>query len=178
MAQHGKLIDYPEVLALMDVPQDPQWHPEGDVWTHTCLVCDAAAHIAGRQQLNTENRQVLLLAALCHDLGKPQTTKMSRGRWRSRGHCQAGVVISRQFLQKIACSITIQTVIEPLVNEHLSYVQAGTAKAVKRLIKRLHPASIEQLLWLVEADCSGRPPLPKGLPDSAIKLREIAHVID
>ena len=50
---------YPELEALVGVQQDPEWHPEGDVWTHTLHVCDAAAVVADREQLAGRDRIVV-----------------------------------------------------------------------------------------------------------------------
>jgi len=63
---------------MIDVPQDPEWHPEGNVWRHTLLVCDAAAGIAGKEQLLQTDVIVLLLSSLCHDVGKPVTADPER----------------------------------------------------------------------------------------------------
>src|SRR6185369_2806977 len=66
LRETGWIELYPELSALIGCPQDPLWHPEGDVYIHTLYVCDAAAAIADREQLVGEGRAVLLLAALCH----------------------------------------------------------------------------------------------------------------
>jgi tRNA nucleotidyltransferase (CCA-adding enzyme) len=65
----------------------------------------------------------------------------------------------------------------PLVENHLAHSNIGrhpTPRAVRRLALRLAPANIEQLLHLMEADHSGRPPLPPGVPEGAARIRELA----
>ncbi len=175
----GRIDDYPELKALIGVPQNPAWHPEGDVWTHTKLVCDAAAEIADREGLEGEDRAGLVLAALCHDLGKPATTRMLDGNWVSRGHCEAGAPLARSFLERIGSGGWLIEVIEPLVREHLVHIGGNLSpRMVRRLSNRLGQASIRQLLLLIEADIGGRPPLPKGLPGSAARIGEAAEVIE
>lgn len=162
-----QLRHYPELLAMIDVPQDSEWHPEGDVWVHTMLVCDAAAEIAVREQLDEHDRIVLMLAALCHDLGKPATTEFKDGRWRAHGHPEVGVPISRTFLDRIGCPAEIAAKVLPLVAEHLVHANPRlTAKALRRFLRRLLPASIPDLRRLIEADMRGRPPLPGDLPEA------------
>ena len=174
--QSGWLEHFPELAALRGVPQDPEWHPEGDTWVHTLSVCDAAAAVADRENLSEDQRVVLLLAALCHDLGKATTTEFLDGRWRAHGHCDAGVPLAQQFLARIGCPLAIIETVLPQVQEHLVHTQRDISpRLVRRLALRLAPATIEQLLHLVEADMSGRPPLPGGLPASARQLAEIAH---
>ena len=125
---------YPELVALVGVPQDPVWHPEGDVWVHTLHVCDAAAHIADRENLNDDERVILMFAALCHDLGKPATTEMVDGRWRSPVHAAVGVPLTDSFLTRIGCPRHFIEVVQPLVAEHLVHVQAdATPRTVRRL---------------------------------------------
>ena len=170
---------YPELVALVGVPQDPVWHPEGDVWVHTLHVCDAAAHIADRENLNDDERVILMFAALCHDLGKPATTEMVDGRWRSPVHVAVGVPLTDSFLTRIGCPRHFIEVVQPLVAEHLVHVQAdATPRTVRRLSVRLGKASIIQLMRLVEADLGGRPPLPTELPESLIRLMHIAESTD
>lgn len=175
----GWLELYPELAALPGVPQDPEWHPEGDVWIHTGLVCDAAAEIAERDGLDAVERTVLLLAALCHDLGKATTTEFIDGHWRSRGHCEVGVPLSRSFLESIGCPESIIEVVEPLVAEHLVHArQECSPRTVRRLANRLGKATIEQLARLIEADMNGRPPLPGGLPLAVIEIQRQAHELE
>ena len=170
---------YPELSALPGVPQDPEWHPEGDVWTHTLLVCDAAAEIATREDLDDFERTVLLFAALCHDLGKATTTEFIDGHWRARGHCEAGVPLSRSFLESIGCPEAVVEVIEPLVAEHLVHARHDTTpRTVRRLANRLGRATVEQLARLIEADMNGRPPLPGGLPEAVIEIQRQARELD
>lgn len=176
LAATGWLEHYPELTALPGVPQDPGWHPEGDVWIHTLHVCDAAARIADRDALDAQERTILLLAALCHDLGKPATTEFLEGHWRARGHCEAGVPLSRAFLERIGCPESIIEVIEPLVAEHLVHAQHEmNPRVVRRLAERLGKATIAQLVRLIEADMNGRPPLPGGLPLEVRTMVELAH---
>jgi tRNA nucleotidyltransferase (CCA-adding enzyme) len=170
LAETGWLSLYPELAALVGCPQDPTWHPEGDVWTHTLLVCDAAAALAAERGLADGARAVLLFAALCHDLGKPATTERSAdGRIRSLGHDQAGVEPATQLLGRFGCPQAIVTQVAPLVREHMAHHSGQPSpRAVRRLAVRLHPATV--VLWgqLVAADHAGRPPLPPSNPGAAM----------
>jgi tRNA nucleotidyltransferase (CCA-adding enzyme) len=167
------LSQHPELDALPDVQQDPLWHPEGDVWIHTLHVCDAAAAISIREQLEPPERQTLLLAALCHDFGKPATTIFAGGRWKSPGHPQAGVPLAESFLRRVDAPDFLLAAVLPLVAEHLAHAQPNlNSTAIRRLLRRLWPASLQQLIRLIEADLSGRPPLPCGL---SAELRQFAE---
>jgi tRNA nucleotidyltransferase (CCA-adding enzyme) len=175
LAETGWLSLYPEIEALVECPQDPIWHPEGSAWIHTLHVIDAAAEIAERDGLVDDERAVLLFAALCHDLGKPATTATSDdGRIRSPGHAQAGVALAEALLRRIGCPRAISAPVVPLVREHMAHFgMQVTDRAVRRLALRLAPATITQWGRLIEADHSGRPPLPPSNPaDPIVALAE------
>jgi tRNA nucleotidyltransferase (CCA-adding enzyme) len=157
-------------VALLDCEQDALWHPEGTVWRHSLYVCDAAAAITARDGLAGEERAALLFAALCHDLGKPSTTSHDAdGRIRSPGHDQAGIAPTEALLRRIGCPQDIISQVTPLVREHMAHIgMTVTDRAVRRLALRLAPTTIEQWGRLVEADHSGRPPLPPGNPGAEI----------
>lgn len=93
----GLIETFPELAALVGVAQDPAWHPEGDVWTHTLMVVDEAARLRG-----SANDEALMFAALCHDLGKAHTTEQDEtGRVRSPAHDRAGVALAETFLERL-----------------------------------------------------------------------------
>jgi len=168
---------YPELAAMMGCPQEPAWHPEGDVWTHTCLVVDQAAQVASRYTWESERRLYLLFAALVHDMGKPDTTFTDEaGRIRSPEHSQAGVKHCESFLARIGAPATLQAHLVPLVKEHLTHMHSPPSqRAVRRLAHRLEPADIELWEALVEADASGRSPLPSSRP--ALPWLEMAEAM-
>ena len=178
----GWTVHFPEIGRLKGVPQDPEWHPEGDVDIHTGLVLDAAARIAERDGLEGDARAVLLFAALAHDFAKATTTSLrSRGgrmRWSAYGHEIDGGPMARGFLERIGIKSAIVEQVEPLVESHMVTTSIGrepSARAVRRLAIRLAPATIAQLLRVIEADYSGRPPLPHGLPEGAARIKKIAE---
>lgn len=168
----GWLHLYPQLSLLDGCRQDPEWHPEGDVLTHSMHAVNAAACIAARERLNDADRIVLVLAALCHDMGKPTTTSRDdEGRIISHGHDQAGVLIADEFLVSIGATQEVRQRVTSLVGEHmwgLSIMQ--TKRAVRRLCHRLGQAGNTVHDWarLVEADASGRPPLPRRRPGHAV----------
>ncbi len=190
-ARPGKMLDYltasgwianfPELAQLQGVPQEPEWHPEGDVDVHTMHVVDAAARIAERDACEGDDRAVLLFAALTHDFAKAGTTQLrekdGRMRWTAYGHEAAGGPLARAFLERIGIKSAIVERVVPLVEHHLAHTSIGmevTARAVRRLAVRLAPSSIAQLIRLIEADASGRPPMAPGLPENAARLRDMA----
>jgi len=170
LAETGWLTLYPELEKLIGCPQDPVWHPEGSVWSHTLYVCDAAAEIAEREQLGDDQRTILLFAALCHDLGKPATTTIgTKGRIGSPGHALAGVELTEALLRRIGCPHSLIAQVAPLVHEHMAHIGVQLSdRTVRRLALRLAPATITQWGRLVEADHSGRPPLPASNPGTEI----------
>ncbi len=168
---------YPELNSLIDCPQEPRFHPEGDVWTHTLLVTDEAALIAERDGLSQDERAVLVLAALCHDLGKPETTETIDGRIRSRGHCDT-VEVFQAFLARLGTPPGAMERIVSLCRYHLTHIDfKDSLRHVRRLSVALASAgeTLEMLGRLVEADHSGRPPLAKGLPANMKAMLDVAE---
>jgi tRNA nucleotidyltransferase (CCA-adding enzyme) len=169
LRESGWIKLYPELEALIDCPQDPAWHPEGDVWGHTCQVVDQAARITTRYQWSSEIRELMLFSALCHDLGKPPCTfRDEKGVIRSPGHSKEGKVHTSSLLKRIGAPKKIEQFTLPLVQEHITHLHGEpTPKAIRHLAARLDPVSIEVWEALVEADASGRAPSPASRPAEA-----------
>lgn len=167
---------FPQIANLIDCPQDPEWHPEGDVFVHTSLVCDAAAEIADRENLSKEDRTVLLFAALCHDFGKPETTVFSNDRWRAPKHDKAGVPHAKEFLSSINAPNWVIDGVLPLVSEHMAHCGVSASRKIaQRLSVRLKQSSIRMLAFLIEADMNGRSPRKGGLPEVMCQIVDIAR---
>jgi tRNA nucleotidyltransferase (CCA-adding enzyme) len=185
LEQTGWLAHFTEVAALAGVPQEPEWHPEGDVLTHTKLCLDALACLPEWQKGDPACRRILTLAVLAHDFGKPCTTVRTekRGvlRWTSPGHEAAGGPLAETFLQRIGAPLQLIDWVRPLVAHHLAH-HSGQAEftdtAVRRLARKLAPATIDELCVVMNADHLGRPPLLS--PDSERRiqaLRDKAHTL-
>jgi tRNA nucleotidyltransferase (CCA-adding enzyme) len=151
----------PELVPLAATPQDPEWHPEGDVWIHTLLAIDEARRLI--DDLDQPRALAVMLGTLCHDLGKPGTTKVEDGRIRSRGHEEAGVEPTIALLDRwnvhTRDSFPLRDQVVALVKDHLkpgAFYQArsevGTG-AIRRLARRVEA---DLLYRVARADCLGR----------------------
>jgi tRNA nucleotidyltransferase (CCA-adding enzyme) len=113
---------YPELDALVGLSQDAEYHPEGCVFTHTGMVCDEAVKIADRENLNDEDRLILVLSALCHDLGKSTTTTVEDGRIKSPRHAQEGKNPTISLLTLMGFGDKIIEKVVPLVLCHMDHL--------------------------------------------------------
>lgn len=159
---------FPEIVAMYDVPQEPEWHPEGDVYVHTLLVLDRAAEQIS--DLGHPQQVTVMLAALAHDFGKPATTEFLEGRIRSRGHEEAGVAPTLTFLDKLNMhtigGYDVRRQVVALVRDHLKpgefYRQRDEIGdgAFRRLARK---CELELLYRVAKADSLGRnaPWVPK-----------------
>jgi len=151
----------PEMVPLYDCPQDPEWHPEGDVWIHTLMVIDEARQ--RNADLDRPRLAAVMLGAVCHDLGKPLTTAVIDGRWRSPGHEAAGVPAATLVLDRFNVNsidgYDVRRQVLGLVAEHLRpsafHKTKDTVKdgAFRRLAARV---DLELLVRFGRADCHGR----------------------
>ena len=145
---------FPEVEALIGVPQEPGFHQEGDVWNHTMLVLDQAAALRSRAQ----RPFAFMLAALTHDLGKTVTTQRVRGRIHAYAHETAGVPLAEALLRRIVGEKAVTAYVLNMVELHMKpnmyAAQNSGQKAWNRLFDR--SACPEDLLLLAKADHRGR----------------------
>ena len=152
---------FPELLTLVGCPQEPEWHPEGDVWVHTLLVIDEARKRI--DDLGYPEQVTVMLGAVCHDLGKPPTTAIIDGRIRSLEHEEEGVrpataVLDRLNVQTMQ-GYDVRRQVLGIVANHLkpgmffkSDPQAGDG-AFRRLAQKV---DLELLARVAKADCEGR----------------------
>ncbi len=155
MRQIGLLRYYPQLEAIIGVPQSPLYHPEGDVWVHTMMSIDVMATLKnGDDRLDLR----LLFATLCHDLGKAtHTTIDSKGAIRSIGHEEGGVGPTSSLLYTITNEHSFISSILPLIKYHLAPSQFYRAKSSSRAIRRLSTnVNISELIVVAKADFLGR----------------------
>lgn len=158
----------PELGALIGVAQDPVWHPEGDAFEHTMQAIDAAAQLVYK---DSREKLIVMLAALCHDLGKASTTQFVDERWRSYGHEQESAKVAKKFLPRITIKKELISIILTMVEYHMHVIlfikdDAGPS-AYKRLAKKIAPdVTLEMLMLLTRADRRARNP-QNGYPLSA-----------
>jgi len=151
----------PEMAALVGCPQEPEWHPEGDVWTHTLMVIDHAR--AAIDDLDRARGLTIMLGAVCHDFGKPPTTAFLDGRIRSPNHEPVGVPLALASLDRLNVhsldGFDARHHIVGLVAYHLApgmWRKAATPVgdgAFRRLAQKV---DLELLARLARADCRGR----------------------
>lgn len=175
------LEHFPEVHALVGTLQDPGWHPEGDVFTHTNHCLDALVSLPAWRAADAESKWVYSFAVLAHDFGKPATTRPEsrEGVMRivSPGHEEAGGRLAESFLNRIGVQLSVRERVVPLVENHLAHLQATTDRAVRRLARRLHPENIFGLAVVVTADQFGRPPRPRVISESLRDLLARAETL-
>lgn len=152
---------FPELEALIDVPQDEEWHPEGDVFVHTQLVSDRAHELIA--DLPYAKQVTVMLAAVAHDFGKPATTEFLEGRWRSRGHEEAGAAPAASFLARLNIhtldGYDVRGQVIALVREHLKPGEFYKKRdevgdgAFRRLARK---CELDLLYRVAKADSLGR----------------------
>lgn len=154
---------FPELHALVGCPQEPEWHPEGDVWVHTLQVIDQARTRV--DDLPRAERLVVMLGAVCHDFGKPATTAFVDGRIRSIDHEERGVLPAMTFLDRLNVQsidgYDVRRQVVGIVAQHLKpgmwfkvRDEVGDG-AFRRLAQKV---DLELLARLAKSDCLGREP--------------------
>ena len=156
---------FPEMKSLVGVPQEPEWHPEGDVDVHTMMVADEARKLI--DDLPYAKKVTVMLAALAHDFGKPPTTVFFDGRWRSHSHDEAGVEPTISFLDRLGIytidGYDVRAQVVQLVKYHLKPGEFYKAEsrspvgdgAFRRLARKVEP---DLLYRVAKADSLGRNP--------------------
>ena len=154
---------FPELHALVGCQQEPEWHPEGDVWVHTLQVVDQARTRV--DDLARPQKLAIMLGAVCHDFGKPATTAFVDGRIRSIDHEEQGVAPAAAFLDRLNIHTVegydVRREVLGMTAQHLKpgmwykvRVEVGDG-AFRRLSQKV---DLELLARLAKSDCLGRMP--------------------
>ena len=131
----------PEVRAMQGVAQPPEFHPEGDVWTHTLLMVE----------MMREPSPTLALGVLLHDVGKPPTFRLAE-RIRFDGHAELGARMAERICARLRCSRRQIDQVGALVRNHLRFKDAPRMRA-STLKRFLRLDSFEEHLELHRVDC-------------------------
>ena len=154
---------FPELKALIGCEQEPEWHPEGDVWVHTLMVIDQAR--TRIDDLDRADAITVMLAAVTHDFGKPKTTALIDGRIRSLNHEEEGVEPAATFLDRLNIhSMDGKDVRRQVLGLTAHHLKPGmlhkvrhelTDGAFRRLSQKV---DLELLARVAKSDCLGRTP--------------------
>lgn len=150
---------------LRQTEQSPEHHPEGNVWNHTMLVVDEAAKVKEK----SKNRRVLMWAALLHDIGKPSTFRIKKGRITAYGHDKAGEPLAREFLRFFSEDESFVREVSRLVRYHMHmlYVIKDLPFADVQGMKR--NTDLHELALLCLCDRLGRTNADRKQEETAVK---------
>lgn len=167
----------PWCRTMAECAQDPDWHAEGDVWTHTKMVCRQVTELNEWPSLSPHERSVLFFTALFHDAAKPLTSQVdpASGRIRSPQHAVKGEHLSRGILRDLDCDLTTREEICRLVRYHGRPVF---------LLERANPThEVVRMSWLVNnrllylfatADTRGRDTDSMTRPEEDLQFWKLA----
>ena len=145
---------FPELQALIGVPQNPVHHPEGDVWTHTMMVLDAAAELRS----DASYPEGFMMSALTHDFGKAVSTVVEEHKVSAIGHEKTGIALARQFLRRISNENKLERYVLNMVELHMKPNMLAGDRAGRKSTSKLFDQSVcpEDLLLLAKADHFGK----------------------
>lgn len=155
MRKMGQLsLWLPEVEDLIGVPQNPKYHPEGDVWTHTMMVLDAAAKLRS----DAVYPEGFMMSALVHDFGKAVSTVVEEHKISAIGHEITGVELARRFLRRISNETRLERYVLNMVELHMKPNMLADSKAGRKSTSRMFDQSAcpADLLLLAKADHFGK----------------------
>ena len=154
---------FPELQALSGCPQEPEWHPEGDVWLHNLQVIDRAR--TRIDDLPRPQQLAVMLGAVCHDLGKPATTRFLDGRIRSLDHEEQGVAPASAFLDRLNVNAfdgyDVRRQVLGITAQHLkpgSWFKVRDEVGDGAFRRLAHKVDLELLARVARSDCEGRQP--------------------
>lgn len=144
----------PELEALINVPQSPVHHPEGDVWTHTMMVLDAAAKLRG----GTKYPEGFMMSALVHDFGKAVSTVVEERKISAIGHEKTGIELAQRFLERISNENRLERYVLNMVELHMRPNMIASDRAGRKASSKMFDQSVcpEDLLLLAKADHFGK----------------------
>ncbi|MGO8757687.1 MAG: CCA tRNA nucleotidyltransferase [Terracidiphilus sp.] len=133
----------PEIARMKGVEPPPQFHPEGDVWTHTLMLLE---------QLEPDCSMTLAWGALLHDVGKPPTFRRAEDRIRFDGHVEVGVAVGAEICRRFRFSNEEARQVLALVENHMRFMDAQRMK--EATLKRFFRLErFEEHLALHRMDC-------------------------
>ena len=154
---------FPELQALSGCPQEPEWHPEGDVWVHNLQVIDRARTRV--DDLPRPQQLAVMLGAVCHDLGKPATTTFIDGRMRSLDHEEQGVAPAGAFLDRLNVhafdGYDVRRQVLGMTAQHLkpgSWFKVRDEVGDGAFRRLAHKVDLDLLARVAKSDCEGRQP--------------------
>jgi len=165
-------LDYwfPELRALIGVPQNPVFHAEGDVWIHTMMVLEEAAKLRHR----AENPYWFMLAALTHDFGKSICTEEKNGVLHAYEHEKKGLPLAEAFLRRLSTESKLRRYVLNLVELHMKPNTVAEAGSAEKVTTRMFDQSLdpEALVCIALADDLGRiASKPTGVNDAFLRQR-------
>ena len=152
LRESGWVSWFPEIEALINCGQHPDWHPEGDVWVHSALAADAAAQM--RDFVPEHQREAFVFGVFLHDVGKPATTitpemvandeAPKNLLWTARRHDEEGPEPAESFLRRMTDNKKLIKLVRGIVRQHMQpyHLSAGEAKkgAYARLAGKMEKA--------------------------------------
>jgi poly(A) polymerase len=154
----------PEVLDLIGCDQPPEWHPEGDVFTHTCIMLE---------MLGPDAPLDLCLAVLLHDIGKPPTRTLDGDRIRFSGHDAVGAAMAEEILRRMKYPNDTIAAVAFMVSRHMQFMnvqQMRVAKLKRFMAEPTFPMEIE----LHRVDCASSNGFTENLDFVLAKQAEFA----
>lgn len=135
----------PEVLAMIGCDQPPEWHPEGDVYTHTSIMLE---------MLEDDAPLELCLAVLLHDIAKPpcRTIDEDGGRIRFNGHDAMGAEMAEVILRRLRYPNDIIAAVVPMVARHMQFMNVQKMRTAK-LKRFMAEPTFEHEMELHRVDC-------------------------
>jgi predicted kinase len=137
--------------------QDPEYHAEGDVWTHTRMVCEALVRLPEWRALDREGRETVFAAALLHDVAKPACTRVEDGHIRHPNHSARGAVQARRLLWELDAPFAFREQVAGLIRHHQApFFLIDDADPVRKAARISQTARCDYLALLARADALGR----------------------
>jgi putative nucleotidyltransferase with HDIG domain len=140
------------ILALETAEQSPKYHAEGNAWNHTMLVIDEAARV----RIESKDPLVFMWSALLHDIGKPETTRVKKGRITSYDHDKAGERLSREFLEYFSMEEKFIQSVSAMVRYHMHMLYILRKLPYSDLMGLLRKVDVDELALLCLCDRLGR----------------------